>query len=56
MDRTGHRKSFFDANMEDVRGGSLQPLSYARELARAALGQGQKYVHKAQLIMLKKER
>jgi glycine/D-amino acid oxidase-like deaminating enzyme len=38
--------SFFDASMEDARGGSLQPLSYVRGLARAALVAGVKiYTH-----------
>jgi glycine/D-amino acid oxidase-like deaminating enzyme len=38
--------SFFDASMEDARGGSLQPLSYVRGLARAALAAGVKiYTH-----------
>lgn len=32
--------SFFDCGMEDARGGSLQPLSYARGLARAAVAAG----------------
>ncbi len=32
--------SFYDGAMEDARGGSLQPLSYARGLARTALSAG----------------
>ena len=38
---------FFDGSMEDARGGSLQPLSYVRGLARAAMSAGVKIFTKS---------
>jgi glycine/D-amino acid oxidase-like deaminating enzyme len=48
--------SFFDASMEDARGGSLQPLSYVRSLARAASGVGAKIYTQSPAIHIQKRR
>jgi glycine/D-amino acid oxidase-like deaminating enzyme len=48
--------SFFDASMEDARGGSLQPLSYVRGLARAASGVGAKIYTQSPAIHIQKRR
>lgn len=46
---------FFSASMEDARGGSLQPLSYVRGLARAAMAAGAKIVTESPALSLLKQ-
>ncbi len=46
----------YDAGILVKRGGSVQPLSYARELAAAALGAGARIYHGARAELLRQER
>lgn len=47
---------FFQGGMEDARGGSLQPLSYARGLARAAVKAGAQLFAKTRVSHVVKEK
>lgn len=47
---------FFDCGVEDARGGSLQPLSYARGLARAAVAAGAQIFTKAKANRIDKNK
>lgn len=52
--RTG--AATYDAGILVKRGGSVQPLSYARALAAAALGAGARIYHRARAQLLRQER